>query len=210
MASRILEPFVVFCMQPQSQKYIKTIRNLGDAWRTFAEEPVPEPGQKLIIIETTFDFTLKIKNELEDAISVEMTLSDEPQPTESSKPLNYRIWADYGTDFLWRQNDDIIEETDGESYVEAEEALSSFPKPVLELYCFTELGSSATATTSKQDSKTPKIIKQICSILPMNRWHGTWPATCLLGAWHYSLKLEAFGIRLIMQSICWKGGMKLA
>ncbi|KAJ5761148.1 hypothetical protein N7520_008304 [Penicillium odoratum] len=46
----------------------------------------------------------------------------------------YRIWADYGTDFLWRQNDDDIEENDGESYVEAEEVLSSFLTPVLELY----------------------------------------------------------------------------
>jgi hypothetical protein len=33
----LLKPLAIFCSQPQSQRYIKTIHNLGDSWRTLAD-----------------------------------------------------------------------------------------------------------------------------------------------------------------------------
>ena len=138
MTSGILKPLAVFCSQSQSQRYIKSIRNLGDAWRTLADEPIPESDREVSIIQTTFDLSLKIKHEQEDEISVDIITSESPSLTGLSKPIeparHYRIFADYGTDFLWRDFDDIREENDEESYVEAEEVLSSFPPSVLESY----------------------------------------------------------------------------
>lgn len=138
MTSGILKPLAIFCSQYQSQRYINSIRNLGDAWRTLAEEPIAESDRKFTSIETTFDFSLKIQTALEDEISVDMVTSESPSATEPSKSSerarHFRIFADYGTDFIWRDFDDIRKENDEESYVEAEEALYSFPPSVLESY----------------------------------------------------------------------------
>ena len=95
MTSGILKPLAVFCSQSQSQRYIKSIRNLGDAWRTLADEPIPESDREVSIIQTTFDLSLKIKHEQEDEISVDIITSESPSLTGLSKPIeparHYRI-----------------------------------------------------------------------------------------------------------------------
>lgn len=56
----LVKPLALFVSQPQSQRYIKTIKNLGDAWRSLSEEPSTESDPNTIVIETTFDLTLRI------------------------------------------------------------------------------------------------------------------------------------------------------
>ncbi|KAG2413506.1 hypothetical protein HFD88_002695 [Aspergillus terreus] len=136
MVIGILKPFAVFCCQPQSQQYIKTVRNLGDAWRTLADKLATESNQTQPVIETTFDLCLKIRRPEDSAnpnqISVEM-VTDEciPSLTEEA-PRHYRIFADYGTDFIWRHPDDI--RSDEDSHVDSDEVLSTYPSSVRELY----------------------------------------------------------------------------
>lgn len=146
MTSGILKPLAVFCSQPQSQRYIKAIRNLGDAWRSFAEQPLPESDENSAVVETNFDFVLKIANALEEQRQskptvVEMSTLEPltsaslstPPFTSTEPPRHYRIFADYGTDFIWRDPDDVRPE-EGDCVLEAEEVLSTFPQSVLELY----------------------------------------------------------------------------
>ncbi|KAJ9241651.1 hypothetical protein DTO169E5_3395 [Paecilomyces variotii] len=138
MAPNILKPLAVFCSQSQSQRYIKKIRNLGDAWRTLSEEAAAESDRNSAVIETQFDFTMKIANAVaeSESILVEMTTSEAPSSLESPAQIksvrHYRIFADYGTDFIWRSLDDITHDED--SHLESEEVLSSFPSSVLDLY----------------------------------------------------------------------------
>ncbi|KAJ9303052.1 hypothetical protein DTO271G3_426 [Paecilomyces variotii] len=138
MASNILKPLAVFCSQPQSQIYIKKIRNLGDAWRTLSEESAAESDRNSAVIETQFDFIIKITNPAaeSESILVEMTTSEAPSSLESPAQIksarHYRIFADYGTDFIWRNLNDIAHDED--SHVESEGVLSEFPSSVLELY----------------------------------------------------------------------------
>lgn len=84
------------------------------------------------------DLQLRSTNGLEDSTLVEMTTSRPPLSTKPAQPgelpRHYRIFPDYGTDFIWRSPDDTEEENDEESYVEAEEVLSSFPPLALKLY----------------------------------------------------------------------------
>ncbi|KAJ6024733.1 hypothetical protein N7540_005530 [Penicillium herquei] len=141
MASGILRPLAVFCSQSQSQRYIKSIRNLGDAWRTLAEKPLPEGDKNSVLVETTFDLVLKITNGLEEQRKsnptiIEMSTSEPSSSTSPNKqsvpegvPRHYRIFADYGTDFLWRDPDDVTSE-EGDTV-----RLTRFISPsVLELY----------------------------------------------------------------------------
>ncbi|CAI7571168.1 unnamed protein product [Penicillium viridicatum] len=154
MVSSLLKPLA-------SQRYIKAVRNLGDAWRSLAEKPLSESEENYVLVETNFDFILKITNIPEEqrqseSTIVEMsahepsksefTVSSEPSlstessasslstgisPTES--PRHYRIFADYGTDFIWREFDDL-RTGEGDCMLEAEEVLTAFPSSVLELY----------------------------------------------------------------------------
>ncbi|CAG8908080.1 unnamed protein product [Penicillium egyptiacum] len=147
MASGLLRPLAVFCSQSQSQRYIKTIRNLGDAWRSLAEEPLSECDKNSALVETNFDFVLKITNALEEQRQsnptlVEMSVREPPMSTTTSpstsqptteRPRRYRIFADYGADFIWRDPGDIRPE-EGDAVLEPEEVLSSFPPSALELY----------------------------------------------------------------------------
>lgn len=132
MTSKLLKPLAVFSRQSQSQKYIKSIKNLGDAWRTLSEESCTE-SDRTTVIETTFDFILKITTESDDLI-VEMTTIEIPSPKlePSNPPRHYRIFPEYGTDFLWRAEEDISDDQQG--YTESEEELVSFPSSVLEVY----------------------------------------------------------------------------
>ncbi|KAL2695190.1 hypothetical protein AAEP93_003943 [Penicillium crustosum] len=87
----------------------------------------------MTVIETTFDFILKLTTEFDDLV-VEMTTIETPSPKlEPSYPLqHYRIFPEYGTDFLWRAEGDIGDDQQG--YTESEEELSSYPSSVLEVY----------------------------------------------------------------------------
>ncbi|KAJ5195739.1 hypothetical protein N7449_006218 [Penicillium cf. viridicatum] len=161
MASGLLKPLAEFCSQSQSQRYIKAVRNLGDVWRSLAEKPLSKSEENSALVETNFDFVLKITNILEErgqseSAFVEMSahepsisllnVSSELSSTKSSTtslstgpsistetPRHYRIFADYGTDFIWRDPDDLRPE-EGDCILEAEEVLSTFPLSVLELY----------------------------------------------------------------------------
>ena len=87
MTTGLLKPLDVFCSQSQSQRYIKTIRNLGDAWRSLAEKPLTESDKNSVLVETNFDFVLKITNALEGQQSkpttVEMSTHEPPFSTTS-------------------------------------------------------------------------------------------------------------------------------
>ncbi|KAJ5108281.1 hypothetical protein N7456_004956 [Penicillium angulare] len=144
MVSDLLRPLVVFCSHADSQRYIKDVRNLGDAWRSLSEPPVPQCDSQTVTLETNFDFSFKIKNALEEQLqssptAVELstaealsaTSTDYSNPT--NRPRNYRIFADYGADFLWRDPDDVLPE-EGDTVLDAEEFLAPFPPSVLELY----------------------------------------------------------------------------
>ena len=108
MTSGLLKPLVVFCSQSQSQRYIKTIMNLGDAWRSLSEQPLLESEKDSVLVETNFDFVLRITNALEEQpqskpTMVEM-LTHESSPPDTSlstelsassdPPRHYRIFAD--------------------------------------------------------------------------------------------------------------------
>ncbi|KAK1142799.1 hypothetical protein N8T08_007233 [Aspergillus melleus] len=57
----------------------------------------------------------------------------EPLPPSQTIPLpHYRIVADYGTDFVWRQVEDIKSGED--NHVDVDEVLSEHPSSVLNLY----------------------------------------------------------------------------
>ena len=125
-----LEPLAVFCSQSQSQRYIKTVHNLGDSWRTLADTSNLTSfaaDQDKIIIETTFDLTITI-----DKQSFSITIQSPSTP--STPPLrHYRIFADYGTDFIWLNTADPSY-SPNDTYVEAADALSSFPHSVFQNY----------------------------------------------------------------------------
>lgn len=145
MTSDLLKPLRVFCTQTQSQRYIKTIKNLGDSWRRLGEKPPPESDEASVWVETSFDLVLKITNPLKDdkrpnPMNVEMSTHAPSTTSPSAKsampeetPRHYRIFADYGTDFIWRDPNDLRPE-EGDCMLEAEEALSTFPPSLLELY----------------------------------------------------------------------------
>ncbi|RAH66076.1 uncharacterized protein BO66DRAFT_394936 [Aspergillus aculeatinus CBS 121060] len=147
MPSDLLRPLAVFARQPQSQRYIKAIRNLGDAWRRLADEPLSEPDTKSTLVETSFDLVLTIKSaqeaqsSLSDPMVVEMSTREplaappEDTTTSGSPPRHYRTFADWGTDFIWRDFDDLRCD-EGDCMLEADEVLSSpvYPPSVFEHY----------------------------------------------------------------------------
>jgi hypothetical protein len=134
-----LEPLAVFCSQSQSQRYIKIVHNLGDSWRTLPDISNLTSftaDQDKIIIETTFDFTITIdKQSFSVAIQPPSGQESSSTPsTPSTPPLrHYRIFADYGTDFIWLNTADPSYSPD-DAYVEAANALSSFPHSVFQNY----------------------------------------------------------------------------
>ncbi|KAJ5614925.1 hypothetical protein N7537_000039 [Penicillium hordei] len=65
MASGLLKPLAVFCTL-HSQRCIKAVRNLGDAWRSPAEKPLSQSEEGSALVETDFELVLKISNILED------------------------------------------------------------------------------------------------------------------------------------------------
>ncbi|EAW12998.1 uncharacterized protein ACLA_014350 [Aspergillus clavatus NRRL 1] len=150
MTSGLLKPLALFCTQSQSQRYIQSVRNLGDAWRTLAE-PANLTGAdaQTTLIETTFDLALRLRKEddgtnyhvslqlpsLEEAAGEEIKLQAPQQPssTPSESPRHYSIFADYGTDFIWLNENDPNYSDDNTS-VEASDALSDYPPVVFENY----------------------------------------------------------------------------
>jgi len=131
-----LEPLAVFCSQSQSQRYIKTVHNLGDSWRTPADPSNLTSfaaNQDKIIIETTFDLTITIDKQ-SFSVTIQPLSGQESSSTPSTPPFrHYRIFADYGTDFIWLNTADPSY-SPNDTYVEAADALSSFPHSVLQNY----------------------------------------------------------------------------
>ena len=150
MATGLLKPLAVFASQPQSQRYIKSTRNLGDSWQSLAENPHLESDANSAVVETQFDFILKIVKPLEGPTLEEKDLSKQsivqmstnenlyPSSVEEIAPEEhprlYRIFADYGTDFIWRDPDDVRPEEGEDIVLDPEEVLASYPPSVLELY----------------------------------------------------------------------------
>ncbi|PYH94578.1 hypothetical protein BO71DRAFT_398827 [Aspergillus ellipticus CBS 707.79] len=133
MLPPLLKPLAVFATDSHSQRYIKTVRNIGDAWRKLTDEPSPE--SKTTIIETTFDVTIKLSYDpSSDELSVLFELQSTKAPTTNPEPVrHYRIFPDYGTDFIWLNQDDPFYALDS-TYIESSDALSFFPPAVLENY----------------------------------------------------------------------------
>jgi hypothetical protein len=153
----LLEPLAVFCSQPQSQRYVRTIHNLGDSSCTLADTSnltSSAADQDKTIIETAFDLMVTIKKGLDKqnfsvtiqapstlrqahnpiTSAVEGLSGQESSSTPGTLPLrHYRIFADYGTDFIWLNTADPSY-SPGNTYVEAADALSSFPPLVLQNY----------------------------------------------------------------------------
>ncbi|KAE8553138.1 hypothetical protein TMatcc_007438 [Talaromyces marneffei ATCC 18224] len=125
MSTDLLKPLAAFCTQSISQRYIKTVRNLGD----LAEQPEHVDSA---VIETTFGLNLKIRKDFNnkqhffaklDIPSLE-TASQDIQ-SASSSPRYFRIFPDYGTDFIWLDKNDP--EYD-QCYIDPEDAFSGLPK----------------------------------------------------------------------------------
>ena len=149
----ILKPLAVFCSQSQSQRYIKTVRNLGDSWRTLADDTHSRPAadEDDTIIEATFDLITKIKSGANKqsffvAIDVPSTTekpheapatteghSSGESPDDAQTLRHYRIFADYGTDFIWLNTNDP-EYAPENTYVEAQDVLASSPQEVFQNY----------------------------------------------------------------------------
>ena len=131
-----LEPLAVFCSQPQSQRYIRSVHNLGDPWHTLADTSNLSSfaaNQDKIIVETTFDLTITIDKQ-SFSVTIQPLSGQESSSTPSTPPLrHYRIFADYGTDFIWLNTADPSYSPD-DAYVEAANALSSFPHSVFQNY----------------------------------------------------------------------------
>ncbi|CAI7670499.1 unnamed protein product [Penicillium bialowiezense] len=171
----IRKPLGAFAKQSESQRYIKNIRNLGDAWRRLSDKPVADCDKDSIVIETNFGLTMKIsptgveisinpvtestemKTEQGLPVSTDkMKMQEDSTPTEADttmqeptqepsaststkkaqRPKQYRIFADFCTDFLWREPDDIADDSDDEYMIESQELLDSpsFPPSLLGLY----------------------------------------------------------------------------
>ncbi|RAL14385.1 uncharacterized protein BO97DRAFT_386962 [Aspergillus homomorphus CBS 101889] len=144
MISDLIKPLALFCRQSQFQRYIRRIRNLGDAWRSFTEEPLPESDERATLLETSFGLVFNITNALDeqsgsDTTNVEITTQESPaslmtkEPPSLDPPRHYRIFADWGTDFLWRDPDDLRDE-EGDCMLDAEEFLSAYLPSVFEHY----------------------------------------------------------------------------
>ncbi|PYH86448.1 hypothetical protein BO82DRAFT_360751 [Aspergillus uvarum CBS 121591] len=146
MPSDLLKPLAVLARQPQSQRCIKAIRNLGDAWHRLTDEPLSELDTKLHTRGNQLRPGPKIQNAQEDQsslsnpITVEMstrepltTPNEEPPVSEPSR--HYRILADWGTVFIWRDYDNL-RGGEGDCMLEAEEILCSpvYPPSVFEHY----------------------------------------------------------------------------
>lgn len=140
MSVNLLKPLATFCTQSTSQRYIKTVKNLGDTWRALAEQPpLPEHTDRAVI-ETTFGLNLTIDkhfNNREDfSASLDVpsheTASQIVQSTRSS-PRHFRIFPDYGTEFIWPSDNDPA--YNGESsHIELEDELTGLPMEVIDNY----------------------------------------------------------------------------
>ena len=146
MPPDLLKPLSTFCTQSKSQRFIKAVRNLGDAWRTLSEPSLEDPDSA--VIETTFglnfnlkkdfgsrqDFSSKLNVPSLATASVESQQGQSsPNSTSTIGPRHFRIFPDYGTDFIWLNYNDPT--YDGESsYIELEDALSGLPHEVFDNY----------------------------------------------------------------------------
>ncbi|KAJ6043638.1 uncharacterized protein N7446_001835 [Penicillium canescens] len=197
MSSGLLKPLGVFCSQSQSQRYIKTIRNLSDAWRSPAEKPLTESDKNSALVETNFGFVLKITNAVEEQQSepttVEMSTHEPPisttsvsttifTPTES--PRHYRIFADYGTGFIWRDPDDLRSD-EGDCMLEAEEVLSSCPLSVLESY-----DAWVDTYTGNFKERRDKTQNYHATVFPTTSSEVAWNVTGFLLAWRITMASE--------------------
>ena len=125
-ASKLFKSLAVFVNQPESQPYIKSIRSLDGIRPT-------KTDKNTIIIETISDLTLKITyNEEDNSITSVETSIPEQQPT-TTDPRHYRMFADCGAEFIWRDVDDVRPEED-ESYLEPDEIFASFTPSMREHY----------------------------------------------------------------------------
>ncbi|KAJ5352183.1 hypothetical protein N7452_001157 [Penicillium brevicompactum] len=74
---QIRKPLGIFAKQSESQRYIKNIRNLGDAWRRLSDEPVADCDK--VIVETNFGLTVNFT-----PAGVEMSVDPVTEPTRST------------------------------------------------------------------------------------------------------------------------------
>ncbi|KAI9924194.1 hypothetical protein MW887_007144 [Aspergillus wentii] len=183
----IVKALAAFCSQSQSQQYIQKVRNLGDAWRTLADSNDAKADDDTIIIETTFDMIMKIKNPTDDegcAVEFEVpSHQSQSQPVEANQLRHYHIFPDFGTDFIWRNKSDPFY-SEG-AYIDSSEALASFPSAVLEHYdkwvdTYSEYFKSRCDDTGDFDA----------AVFPNNREEVAWTVAGYLLAWRIALADE--------------------
>lgn len=143
MPPDLLKPLAAFCTQSKSRRFIKTVRNLGDAGRNLSEQPSFEHTDA-VVIETKFGLNFKLRKDFNSRhdFSVKLDIAAfEPasqdvqstHTTTTSGPRHFRIFADYGTDFIWL-NDNDLKYNDQGSYIELEDALDRLPNEVVDNY----------------------------------------------------------------------------
>jgi hypothetical protein len=73
-----LKPRAISQSQLQSQRYIKSIRSLGDVWGSFAEQSLSESSRNSALVETKFDLVSRLANALEEQRQLKPTIVEMP------------------------------------------------------------------------------------------------------------------------------------
>ncbi|KAJ6081187.1 hypothetical protein N7499_006061 [Penicillium canescens] len=179
MSSGLLKPLGVFCSQSQSQRYIKTIRNLSDAWRSPAEKPLTESDKNSALVETNFGFVLKITNAVEEQQSepttVEMSTHEPPISTTSVST----------TTFHANRISPALSSDEGDCMLEAEEVLSSCPLSVLESY-----DAWVDTYTGNFKERRDKTQNYHATVFPTTSSEVAWNVTGFLLAWRITMAPE--------------------
>lgn len=117
----IRRPLGVFAKQAESQCYIKSIRNLGDAWRKLSDKPLPECDKNTIFVEATFGLDIKFTPD-----EVEISVAGVTESTESIVSQEPSVSTEPGIEL----QTSIQQSTNDRSFVtESEEAKQESPVP---------------------------------------------------------------------------------
>ncbi|GIJ85025.1 hypothetical protein Asppvi_003880 [Aspergillus pseudoviridinutans] len=110
---------------------------MGDSWRTLQDSSSTDDNESTI--ETSFDLSMKIKCDLNVTIKFEIpsrqcsTAFEEEPPAPKEGLHHYRIFPDYGTDFLWFNVADPSYDPP-DTYVDSSEVLSRMHPSVAQGY----------------------------------------------------------------------------
>lgn len=234
----LLEPLAIFSRHSQSQPYIKSIRNIGDAWRCLSEKPLPECDKSCAIVQTSFGLVLKISPTHGVKISVQgeeittvmpqevQSSKDKPQDvkidiyeqqevqpstadplsnksTPTQKPRHYRIFADYGTTFLWRDFDDTTPEEgtcwDEDDLQEIFQS-ASVPESFVKLY-----DDWVDLYDKHFEERCEKSGNYHVPVFPTSAEEVAWNVTGFLLAWRFAMAPEVGSVEFELKYLLEKG-----